>query len=59
MFVELKVYGQRLRALLDSGASRTVVRRDVFFKLCSLVNRSPVLKKAVRLCGVTGHDISV
>ena len=59
MYVELSVYGQRLRGLLDSGASRSVLRRDVFDRLCRLVGRIPVLKKAEKLCGVTGHDIHV
>ena len=59
MFVELCIYGQRIRAMVDTGASRSVLRRDAFDKLCKLVGRIPVLKKAVRLCGVTGHDINV
>ena len=59
MYVELIIYGRHILALLDTGASRTVLRRTEFDLLCKTTGRTPVLKKAVPLCGVTGHDIAV
>ena len=59
MFIELSIYGQRIRALVDSGASKSVLRHAELFALCKLANRIPVLRKSVQLCGVIGHDITV
>jgi len=59
VYVELTFYGCHIRALLDTGASRTVLRRKEFDQLCKWTGRSPVLRKSVDLIGVTGHDIKV
>ena len=59
MYIKLNVYGQFILALIDTGASRSVVRRYDFEKLCKSVGRSPILTKAVQLVGVTGHDVKV
>lgn len=59
MYVELCFYELHIHALVDTGASRTVLRRHEFEILCKLTGRTPVLKKSVALCGVTGHDITV
>ena len=45
--------------MVDSGASRTVVRRLEFDTLCKISGRRPILKPCVDLCGVTGTGIKV
>ena len=59
IYVKLTIYAKTILALIDSGASRSVVRRKEFMELCKHVGRSPILSKAVELIGVTGHDIKV
>ena len=46
-------------ALVDTGASHSVLRRSVFLQICKATGRSSILKKTVRLCGVTGHNLQV
>lgn len=45
--------------MIDSGACRTVLRRNEYELICKRIGRNPVLKKAVDLFGVTGHQINV
>ena len=44
---------------MDTGASRTVLRRLEFERLCKETGRKPLLRKGVELTGVTGHEIRV
>ena len=46
-------------ALVDTGASHSLLRRSTFQQLCSTSGRRPILQKTVQLCGVTGHNIEV
>jgi len=59
MYVELRFNDNYMHALVDTGATRTVLRRQEFEKLCKLIGRAPLLRKSVQLVGVTGHDIAV
>ena len=59
MFVDLDFYGVHIHGLVDTGASRSVLRRHEFNLLCKLTGRTPILKHCVELCGVTGHNIKV
>jgi predicted aspartyl protease len=45
--------------LIDTGASRTVLRRREYEKLRIITGRQAVLEKSEELCGVTGHEIAV
>ena len=44
---------------MDTGAARSCLRRSEFLTICNRIGRTPVLTKAIRLSGVTGHHISV
>ena len=44
---------------MDSGATRSVLRRKEFDLLCKISGRTPVVTKGVELYGVTGHGIKV
>ena len=46
-------------AMIDSGASRTILRRSEFDMICKYLGRTPVLSKTIDLCAVTGHPIKV
>ena len=46
-------------ALVDTGASHSVLRRSTFQNICKTTGRSTILKKTVQLCGVTGHNLQV
>ena len=46
-------------ALVDTGATHSVLRRSTFQHICKATGRCPVLKKTVQLCGVTGHNLQV
>ena len=46
-------------AMIDSGASRTILRRKEFDTMCKYLGRTPVLSKTIDLCAVTGHPITV
>lgn len=59
MYVCLYLYGCRILALIDTGASRSILRRNEFEELCKITGRAPILKKTVQLIGVTGHDLTV
>ena len=59
MYVDLSFYNVHIHALVDSGASKTVLRRKEFDLLCKITGRSPILTKGVELYGVTGHGIKV
>ena len=59
VYVELTLHGCHIHALVDTGASRTVVRRGEFERMCRKSGRTTVLKRAVELVGVTGHTIKV
>ena len=57
--MELSLGQHRTRALLDTGASRTILRRSEFNYICKYLGRTPVLAKSIDLCAVTGHPITV
>lgn len=59
MYINLNFYGCHIHALVDTGASRTVLRRDAFELLCRHSGRTPILRRSVTLCGITGHNINV
>ena len=59
MYVDLNFYNVHIHALIDTGATRSVLRRKEFDKLCLLMGRTPVVTKGVQLYGVTGHGLSV
>ena len=58
-YVELSLGQHRTRALLDTGASRTILRRSEFNLICKTLGRTPILSKTINLCAVTGHPIKV
>ena len=58
-YVTFQFNNLRVPALIDSGACRTVLRRNEYELICKRIGRNPVLKKAVDLFGVTGHQINV
>ena len=58
-FVDLKIHGQIIRALVDTCAARTVLRRYEFKDLCKRLGRQPILKTTLGLQGVTGHELKV
>jgi len=44
---------------LDTGASRTLLRRKEFVEICRDLRRQPILKPTVELCSLTGHQLTV
>ena len=59
MYVDLDFYNCHIHALVDSGASKSVLRRREFDILCKLTGRTPIVTKGVELYGVTGHGLKV
>lgn len=59
MYVDLDFYNVHIHALIDTGATRSVLRRREFDKLCTLTGRTPVVTKGVELFGVTGHGLKI
>ena len=59
IYVELSLGHHRTLALLDSGASRTILRRSEFDIICKSLGRTPNLSKSVDLFAITGHPITV
>ena len=57
--MSLTLKGLRLRALIDTGASRTVLRRAEFMELCDKIGRQPLVKRTSGLQSVTGHELHV
>jgi hypothetical protein len=59
VYVELTFNGRVVYALVDTGASRTVLRRRNFYDICKTVGRIPLVTRATPLHGVTGHGLNV
>jgi predicted aspartyl protease len=59
VYVELNFYGCPIHALVDTGASRTVLRRHEYEILRRITGRTAILDQAADLIGVTGHDLQV
>ena len=56
---ELELHGYFTRALVDTGAARTVLRRREYLDICERIGRQPILRTARGLLGVTGHKLKV
>ena len=59
LHVLLKFSKCSITSLLDSGASRSLLRRQEFDVICKQMGRHPILSKTVDLCAVTGHQLKV
>ena len=59
LYVELNFSKCYIYSLLDSGAARTILRRQEFNKICKQLGRQPILSKTVDLCAVTGDQLKV
>ena len=51
--------GTQVSALIDSGASRSLLRRDIFLSLCKSISRSPILKRTLPLFSVSKNPLHV
>ena len=57
MCVHINVMGRRLHTLVDSGASRSMMRLDVYREYCKKLHRSPVLYRGETLRSLSGHEL--
>ena len=58
--IQLSVNNTHIVALVDTGASRTLLRQDVFKNLCSQSSRMPILRRDnTNLQSVTGQTLEV
>jgi hypothetical protein len=57
--VRLSLAGVPLLALVDTGASRTLLQRDSFLEICANIARSPILQRSHGLCTLSGEHIPV
>jgi hypothetical protein len=51
--------GSKVSALVDSGASRSLLRRDIFLSMCKSISRVPILKQTLPLCSVSKDPLQV
>ncbi len=58
-FVTLNFYHHKIETLIDTGASRTLLRRSEYLDICKRTRRQPILKPTVELCSLTGHALKV
>ena len=59
LYIELSFNEHKILSLIDSGASRSILRRQEFDAICKHIGRTPILTKAIDLCAVTGHPLKV
>ena len=48
-----------VKALIDTGASRSLLRRDIYLELCKRQARIPLLRRATPLYSVSGSELKV
>ena len=58
-FTELAFRGGCVKALVDSGASRSLLRRDIYIDICRRLSRIPLLKRTAPLYSVSGNKLNV
>ena len=51
--------GSKVSALVDSGASRSLLRRDIFLQICTSLSRSPILQRTLPLITVAKTPLHV
>ena len=59
LYVELSFNDHKVLSLIDSGASRSILRCQEFDAICKQIGRTPILAKTIDLCAVTGHPLKV
>ena len=57
--VELWLDGERVEALVDTGASRTLCSGELFARICKRTGRIGVLQPTEPLVAITGHRLDV
>ena len=57
--MQLNIAGVPLLALVDSGASRTLLHRDTFLQICAASGRSSILQRCESLVTLTGAAMPV
>ena len=55
MRLYLEIAGKRRSALIDTGASRSLIRRDVWLDICKESHRAPVMQTGEVLKSLSGH----
>ena len=55
--VHLEVGGRRLHTLVDTGASRSLIRKDVWTDICRGMHRTPLLFTGEVLQSLSGHAL--
>jgi len=58
-FTNILFRGGEAKTLADTGASRSLLRRDVFLDICKQLSRIPLLKAATPLLSVVGEELTV
>jgi hypothetical protein len=51
--------GSKVSALVDSGASRSLLRRDLFISICNSLSRTPILQRTFPLVSVSKTPLHV
>ena len=51
--------GSKVSALVDSGASRSLLRRDIFLSICKSISRVPLLRRTLPLFSVSKNPLHV
>ena len=59
LYVSLQFSKCHIYSLINSGASRSILRRQEFDAICKSLGRTPILSKTIDLCAVTGHQLNV
>lgn len=57
-FTDLPFKGGEVRALVDSGASRSLLRREAYLDICKQQSRIPLIRKTAPLFSVSGAKLT-